>query len=443
MATDLLSIVRTRLLMNSPFFGTQSYMLRTQIDNTIQTLQTDGTSLWYNADYLGSLSSLEQQFVLAHEVLHCVLLHPYRRGTRDPLEWNIACDYAVNALLKKAGFIMPGIMPGLYDRQFEGMSAEQIYSLRQNQKPPEPEPEPQPQPQPQQASGDGEGNPDDDGEGGPDNDGEGDPNNDGEGNPDEDGDGIGTSGAGQGTPGQGKPAPKQIMPNSPTGEFTDAPKPEQQVEGGMSEQDWQISAEQAARVASAAGNMPGGIESEMKNTREPRVDWVTQTRDFVTNTLPSDYSWTKPNRRFIGAGVYLPGTTKQNVGRIVLGIDSSGSTWSILDIFRSEILGIIREARPEAVDVVYWDTKVQGHEEFTPDSAEIEIKIRGGGGTLAQPMFDWVEKLPEPPVALIMFTDLDLGDKPKEPDYPVLWCVPEYVRQPAPFGQLVHIQEQK
>lgn len=412
MATNLLSIVRTRLLMNSPFFGTQSYMLRTQIDNTIQTLQTDGTSLWYNTDYLGSLSSLEQQFVLAHEVLHCVLLHPYRRGNRDPLEWNIACDYAVNALLKKAGFVMPE--GGLYDRQFEGMSAEQIYSMRQNQKPPEPQP-------PQQASGNGEGNPDDDGEGSPD--------NDGEGNPD--------------MPGQGKPAPKQIMPNSPTGEFTDAPKPEEQVEGGMSEQDWQISAEQAARVATAAGNMPGGIESEMKNTREPRVDWVTQTREFVTNTLPSDYSWTKPNRRFIGQGVYLPGTTKQNVGRIVLGIDSSGSTWSILDIFRSEILGIIREARPEAVDVVYWDTKVQGHQEFTPDSAEIEIKIRGGGGTYAQPMFDWVDKQPEPPVALIMFTDLDLGDKPKEPDYPVLWCVPEYVRQSAPFGQVVHIQESR
>lgn len=430
MATDLLSIVRTRLLMNSPFFGTQSYMLRTQSDSTVQTLQTDGTSLWYNENYLGSLSSLEQQFVLAHEVLHCVLLHMYRRGNRDPLEWNIAADYAVNALLKKAGFVMP--KGGLYDRQYEGMSAEQIYSLRQNQKPPEP------QPQPQQGSG----KPDDDGSPQGSQPGKSDEQQ-GDGTPEEEGDGDGNSGAGQGMPGQGKQAPKQIMPGSPTGEFCDAPKPEAQTEGGMSEQDWQISAEQAARVAAAAGNMPGGLESEMKNTREPRVDWVTQTRDFVTNTLPSDYSWTKPNRRFIGQGVYLPGTTKQNVGRIVIGIDSSGSTWSILDIFRSEILGIIREARPEAVDVVYWDTKVQGHQEFTPDSAEIEIKIKGGGGTLAQPMIDWVTRLPEPPVALIMFTDMDLGDKPTEPECPVLWCVPEFVRRDGPFGQTVRIQEPK
>ncbi len=433
MPAELFSLVRTRLLNHSPFFGTQSFMLRPILDNSIQTLQTDGTSLWYNEGYLGSLANLEQQFVIAHEVLHCILLHPYRRGTRDQLEWNIATDYVINAILIKAGFIMP--KGALYDKRYEGMSAEQIYSLRQSQKQPEPQPQPKPQAGEQ---GDGE-------QPGPGSPGDGEPEEqegpgDGQGTPDE-GEADGTSGGG-GT-GEAQPAPKQIMPDSPTGEFTDAPKVEEAPEGSMTEQDWQISAEQAARVASAAGNMPGGLESEMKNTREPKVDWATETREFFINTLPSDHSWTQPNRRFIGQGMYLPGTTKKNTGRFVIGIDSSGSTWSILDIFRSEILGIIREVRPEVVDIVYWDTKVQGHEHFTPDDAEIEIKIRGGGGTMAQPMFNWIAEQPEPPTALIMFTDLDLGDTPQEPDYPVLWCVPEFVRKPAPFGQLVHIEEDK
>lgn len=48
----------------------------------------------------------------------------------------------------------------------------------------------------------------------------------------------------------------------------------------------------------------------------------------------------------------------------------------------------------------------------------------------------------QPPAAVICFTDLYLGDRPVEPDYPVLWLVPEGgSTAPAPFGEKVTMSE--
>ena len=84
----------------------------------------------YNAAFLASLTTAEQVGVLAHEVLHPALLHPYRRGSRDLRAWNEACDFAINAQLVAAGFTLPANV--LLDPQFDGLSAEQIYAKRRS-----------------------------------------------------------------------------------------------------------------------------------------------------------------------------------------------------------------------------------------------------------------------------------------------------------------------
>jgi predicted metal-dependent peptidase len=43
-------------------------------------------------------------FVLAHEIDHAAKKHCLRRGSRDPLAWNVACDYSNNLFLKDCGF---------------------------------------------------------------------------------------------------------------------------------------------------------------------------------------------------------------------------------------------------------------------------------------------------------------------------------------------------
>jgi hypothetical protein len=60
-----------------------------------------------------------------------------RRGSRDPLLWNYACDYAINPILNVeivgGAFEWPanldGSRMGLYEEKYEGMKAEDIYDL--------------------------------------------------------------------------------------------------------------------------------------------------------------------------------------------------------------------------------------------------------------------------------------------------------------------------
>ena len=72
------------------------------------------------------LSTEEWRFVLAHEFLHAALRHDERLEGRDPLLWNIACDFVINDWLLE---MHVGCMPdgALYDAQFHGLSAEAVY----------------------------------------------------------------------------------------------------------------------------------------------------------------------------------------------------------------------------------------------------------------------------------------------------------------------------
>lgn len=118
---------RAALLMTEPFYGTQALRLSLTESTEVGTAAVDGVHFFYNPKFVCSLTKHECIGVTAHEVLHCVLLHFSRRGNRDGDVWNIATDYAINIMLKDAGFILPE--GGLVDEQYRGMSAEAIYNL--------------------------------------------------------------------------------------------------------------------------------------------------------------------------------------------------------------------------------------------------------------------------------------------------------------------------
>jgi predicted metal-dependent peptidase len=70
-------------------------------------MATDGVSLFFNPDFVDTLSAAELARVLAHEVADPALQHHTRRGDRSPKRWNMACDYAINPLLIDAGLLIP------------------------------------------------------------------------------------------------------------------------------------------------------------------------------------------------------------------------------------------------------------------------------------------------------------------------------------------------
>ncbi len=79
--------------------------------------------------YVNPLRVLEDdewRFVLAHEMLHAALRHGDRCGPRDPILFNVACDFVINGWLVEMDI---GTMPGglLYDKDLAGLSAEEVY----------------------------------------------------------------------------------------------------------------------------------------------------------------------------------------------------------------------------------------------------------------------------------------------------------------------------
>lgn len=121
---------RSRLLLRSPFFGT--LLMTTPMVETrdAPTAATDMKKIYWNPTWFKDMPVEHVIFVLAHEVMHILFMHGLRRGKRDPKLWNWACDYAINWSLFENGLTMPtGDKAGLLDKQYAGMSAEQIYDL--------------------------------------------------------------------------------------------------------------------------------------------------------------------------------------------------------------------------------------------------------------------------------------------------------------------------
>ena len=94
--------------------------------NDIETFATNGFSIFYNEEYAEELTTEETMGVLLHEVMHPAFFHITRRGTRNPVLWNMAGDYAINPLLIKYDVKLPeGV---LVDEKYKNWSADAIYN---------------------------------------------------------------------------------------------------------------------------------------------------------------------------------------------------------------------------------------------------------------------------------------------------------------------------
>jgi predicted metal-dependent peptidase len=390
---------RTTLLLDHPFFGTLLFRLGGKASLSVATMATDGVSLFYNPEFVDTLSAAELAGVLAHEVMHPALQHHTRRGDRSLARWNMACDYAINQILLDAGLTLPKDV--LIDNHFRGMSAERIYNLIE-------EGDKQEGPSGEQESQPGTGS-----------------------------DSLET-GSLPNDPAGNEPQP----PSTPggVGQVLDAPEPEPGAGPSVAEQarDWQIAVEQAETVAKVAGKLPGGAGRALEAAQTARVDWRELLRRAWSDTIPADYNWTHPNRRHVWSGLYLPGITSEGVGEIAIAVDCSGSVSSRqLGLFEAEVRSILEGQRPRLVHVLYFDAVIQKVETYQVGQP-VSLSPVGGGGTDFRPCFNWIEERGILPQALVFLTDL-CGTFPSgAPPYPVIWASTEDRR--APFGEVVPME---
>jgi predicted metal-dependent peptidase len=394
---DRIIVARIGLLLRHPFFGNMATRLRiVEADDWLGTAAVDGRNLYFNTQFFNAMSNKEIEFVIAHEILHCVFDHLLRREDRDAMIFNIAADYIVNNLLvrDRIGEI-PKLVDCFQDFKYEGWSSEEVYDdifekYDQEQL------EQLGELLDEHIDWEGDGN---------------------------EGDGK------EGKEGKGEN-------KRPSYSKDELKKIRDEIKESM------INAAQSA----GAGNTPAGVQRIIKELTEPKMNWRQLLRQQIQSTIKSDFTFTRPSRKGQMSGAILPGMSFQNTIDICVSIDMSGSIGDKqAKDFLSEVQGIMDEFQDYKIKVWCFDTQVYNEADFTSDNGENieDYEVLGGGGTDFMANWTYMKEQDIQPKKFIMFTDGYAWDSWGDPDY----CDTIFVVHSnhdkniqAPFGQTAHYE---
>ena len=374
------------------------------ISDKIPTAMTNGRDEVYGRAFVDMLNDAELRFLVLHEVYHKLYRHLttwrhlYDENGRLA---NVACDHVINLKIiaeNADGFAtMPkdpktGKLMGVADPRFSGMDSAQVFNILKDEQD------------------------EDGGEGG--------------------GDGEGEGGAGQGGA-------------------------ESNTDGGLDSHDWEGAGDMTEEEAKelerdideairqgvlAAGKLGTGGRRDLEDMLQPKVDWREVLREFVNQTCAgNDFStWRRPNRRFVSSGIYMPSGVSEQVGELVIAIDTSGSIGGReLAQFLGEVSAICETVHPSAVRLLYWDTSVCGDEKYEGEGVKDiarSTKPAGGGGTSVSCVNKYMAEHAIKAQAVIVLTDGYLGNDWGSWSLPVLWCIMGS-NATAPHGKTVHVKD--
>lgn len=378
---EKLTTARVCLLLKAAFFGNIATRLRlTNADEWCETAATDGRNFYYNSEFINRLRPKEVEFLIAHEILHCVYDHFGRRNDRDPRIWNIANDYCVNADLKhhKIGEFITTV-PCLYDLKYQGKSSEEIYDILMEQA--------------EKINVDWlvtqllDEHLDDDSK----------------------------------------------NPNVP--KLSDVEK--QQIRDEI-----RSAVLAAAATADGADNIPRGVKRLIKDFTEPKLNWRDLLRAQLESTIKADYTYMKVNRKSWHMQAVMPGAAVVPMIDIVVAIDTSGSISEVmLKDFLGEIQGIMDVFPSFKITVFSFDTQVYNACSFDSDNLDsmIDYEPQGGGGTDFVAIFDYLKAEGIEPERLVVFTDgCPFGSWGDEHYADTLWILHSTDSIEAPWGQFAY-----
>lgn len=467
-ATERVLRARSALILTEPFFACIALAQKIVETTRVATMAVDGTHLFVNPEYVSALTEARVTGMVVHEVLHIALKHHTRRGSRDPLLWNKACDYAINPRVLAAGYeLWEG---ALLDSKFDGMAAEEIHAVLYNEENPRQQPEEAKDEQDEQdeqeqgeepgednssqepAEGQEDGNEQDGSDQGDAGSEEGD---------EEAGEGVGAGGTqsddgddrkdgGEALGGEASGAGEGQGEDAAEGdEPIDAPDPggcggvidAAPDAAGLEEADAQ--AEKLVRqafnaAARAAGDAPGHAKRVVEELDRSRVDWREIVSRFVSDSVVKMTDWTAPSRRFSGSDYFMPAMKADGVATLVVAVDTSASvTDVVLKVFGAEMQGVLDSGVVDRMEVIYADTEVRGTAAFERGDT-VNLDGPGGGGTSFAPTMRHVRENHQDAAALVYLTDLDCSQWGEEPPLPVLWAVYGRARH-APWGEVLPI----
>jgi len=377
--------------------------------NGCWAMATDGTNLYYVDETIQKWPMSTLVAVVAHEVMHCAQLHPYRMIARLAQGWdqqfaNYCQDLVINKLLQNSGFVLPPEAALRPDVDGNSETWEAVYMRLSQDKQ-----------LMQKYGGSGDG-----------------------------------SGGGQG--GSQGWAIGGVLDPTKTGATDENGQPVSEAGAKRQEQDWSAAMAGAVDILAkrlGRGNVPGWMELQLGQIMSPKVDWRSKLWELFSSWADKEQTWSRPNRNHLPRGMYLPGSIKEPaMGTLEIWVDTSGSMLGLLDEVAAELRGILAALQPREVVVGYIDAAVERVDRYSQDELDsFEIHMVGGGGTSFVPAFEWADRevVPE---HMIYITDLDGTFPDKEPNWPTTWVhidgyggsygggrVPK-----VPFGNVIPVQ---
>lgn len=412
-ALIVLADTRRQLIYRYPFAGSVSMNLELipTRDDRLPTAACDGKHIYFDIDFLSTLSPDDRVFILAHEIWHAILCHLIRCEGRDRALWNIAVDMEVNQLLKTDGLLVPktAILP---DREpyFIGrtdLNAEAYYDIivqKQKQK------------QQMQSSGNG-------GSGG---------------SGDSEGDGDPTGGNDNGrldgqfdkhlSPSDDLNSLKRHDVDDKYGKVGEDPDFQPEVTQSNIEHVREAAISAAQTLERQRGELPAHIKQLVNKLLEPEIPWQEVLAQFITRCMGDKTSWSRPARRFAASGTYLPSRYGEML-KVAVAIDTSGSTVTDMPKFLGEVNGLLKSFGNYELTLIECDAEIGKYEKYDEsnplDLEHTEYHATGGGGTRLQPIFDKLEEENDDIDALVVFTDgyCETFSESSAPLYPVLWVL--------------------
>jgi predicted metal-dependent peptidase len=380
-------------LMKDPKYCLYSGIImigRTEVKDDVPTACTDGRNTYYGRDYMAKQASNKRKGVILHENLHKAFRHTtvWRHLFKENATLaNMACDYVINLMIMDGDNNFVSLPESaLLDPKYKGLDAGTVYRMLK-----------------EEAKG-------------------------------------------------GKINVKTV------GDQEGKDVPVIEVGNGLDEHDWESAEgmtneeketlakdiDQALRQgAILAGKMSANIPREISDVLQAKVDWREALREFVTSFCvdKDESTWRRPSRRWIGQDVYMPSMIGESVGRIVIGIDMSGSIGEEeVGQFLGEVQNICERVKPEGIDLLYWDTRVCQHEKYEQDQLDnllSSTKPRGGGGTDPQCIVDYMNDKKIKAECAVILTDGYVGSWGEGWSCPTLWGITTDVT--SEIGKTVHV----
>ena len=415
-AEQRIELVHVSLMRNPQFalFAGLFMVGKTSVSDSVPTARTNGRDAEYGRAFVDSLTDKELAFLVMHENMHKCYRHLTTWKSLHDIDHhlaNVACDFVINIQLYDMDMMetvlshprdpKTGKYQGCFDTRFRGMDARQVFDILREE-------------QEQGGGGGPSGEGDDEGE--------------------DDGNGH------QGTY-------RQNVGNSlDEHDWNGAQDGLSEEEKKQLEQDIDHALRQGAIYA---GKVGGNMTREVGELLAPKVDWREVLKRFVkTNLRGRDApSWRKAHKIYLWQDVILPAIIGKKMKHLVIAMDTSGSIQGpLLDAFMSELNKLVLDVAPDRVDILYWDTNVDGHETYTNDLKSIvsKTKPRGGGGTDPDCVPAFMEEHGIKPDALVVLSDGYMHSNPPawaRVSAPTLWCILGNNSYTPPKGQIVNIKE--